>query len=340
MQVTRGKIERAQKVVIYGPEGIGKSTFAAAFPEPVFIDTEGSTNHMDVARLPKPSSWTMLLEQVKYVRANPSICRTLVIDTADWAEILCVNHVCSGKVLQNGVVVTSIEDFGYGKRSMDRASGSGVFARDPDALLDLIELEVPESLAKQQANNAVCAAVCTLLAAKVPGWEEHVVSQDERCSEKGILEACAGFLTAEQMQDVHAAAAAGRGRAGHQTAWRIEGTLREFPKFPPVNLWFDYPVHHLDDTEALKDIAPESEKPPWQKATDKRKSSASAKKKSKEEAFVQAVETCNFGDPPTVKMVAEAMDATERTVRDWVRSYGFIIDRSNGNVIVRDADHD
>lgn len=50
MEITRGKIQKAKKVVIYGPEGIGKSTFAARFPGAVFIDTEGSTNDMDVAR--------------------------------------------------------------------------------------------------------------------------------------------------------------------------------------------------------------------------------------------------------------------------------------------------
>lgn len=109
MEITRGKIASAQKIVIYGPEGIGKSTFASQFPDPVFIDTEGSTKHMDVARFPKPSSWTMLLEEVKQVRDCPSCCKTLVIDTADWAEQLCINHVCS-KAKKSG-----IEDFGYGK---------------------------------------------------------------------------------------------------------------------------------------------------------------------------------------------------------------------------------
>lgn len=52
MEITRGKIQKAKKVVIYGPEGIGKSTFAARFPGAVFIDTEGSTNDMDVASAP------------------------------------------------------------------------------------------------------------------------------------------------------------------------------------------------------------------------------------------------------------------------------------------------
>ena len=86
MEIIRGRIPCAKKIVIYGPEGIGKSTFASRFPDPVFIDTEGSTNAMDVARFPKATSWQMLLEQVDYTRRTPGVCKTLVIDTIDWAE--------------------------------------------------------------------------------------------------------------------------------------------------------------------------------------------------------------------------------------------------------------
>lgn len=109
MNITRGKIASAQKVVIYGPEGIGKSTFAAQFPEPLFIDTEGSTKNMDVARMDKPTSWTMLKNQIAYVKANPNICKTLVIDTIDWAERLCIDDICAvhGK--------SGIEQWDYGK---------------------------------------------------------------------------------------------------------------------------------------------------------------------------------------------------------------------------------
>lgn len=109
MQITRGVIPKAKKVVIYGPEGIGKSTLASRFPDPVFIDTEGSTAHMDVARLTSPSSWQMLKASVEEVKRDPSCCKTLVIDTADWAEKLCIDQVCAEKH------VTGIEDFGYGK---------------------------------------------------------------------------------------------------------------------------------------------------------------------------------------------------------------------------------
>lgn len=108
MQITKGKRARAQKVVVYGPEGIGKSTFAAQFPEPLFIDTEGSTDNMDVSRLDKPSSYTMLKNEIAWVKANPAVCKTLVIDTTDWAESLVIADVCA----QHGK--KGIEDFGWG----------------------------------------------------------------------------------------------------------------------------------------------------------------------------------------------------------------------------------
>ncbi len=109
MKIIRGKLAGAKKIVVYGPEGIGKSTFAAQFPEPVFIDTEGSTKDMDVARMEVPSSWRMLMEQVKYIKEHLGLCKALVIDTADWAEMLCMEAVCA-RSQKSG-----IEDFGYGK---------------------------------------------------------------------------------------------------------------------------------------------------------------------------------------------------------------------------------
>ena len=109
IQITSGRIATAIKVVVYGPEGIGKSTFAAQFPDPVFIDTEGSTVHMDVKRLPRPDLWVELLNEVEYVRQNPGCCKTLVLDTADWAETLCSEYICARDQK------TGIEDYGYGK---------------------------------------------------------------------------------------------------------------------------------------------------------------------------------------------------------------------------------
>lgn len=109
LKISTGKIDRAVKTVIYGSEGIGKSTFASRFPDPLFVDTEGGTAQMDVRRVEKPQTWDELIAIVNEVAATPDVCKTLVIDTADWAEQLCVAHVCA-KYKQ-----ASIESFGYGK---------------------------------------------------------------------------------------------------------------------------------------------------------------------------------------------------------------------------------
>lgn len=109
MQITRGYIPSGQKVILYGPEGIGKTTLASQFPNPVFIDTEGSTKHYDVARFPAPTSWEMLKQEAEYPLTHPGEVGTLVIDTADWAEKLCNQAVCQRANKD------SIEAFGYGK---------------------------------------------------------------------------------------------------------------------------------------------------------------------------------------------------------------------------------
>ena len=108
MEVISGKIEKAKKVVLYGPEGIGKSSLASQFPNPIYIDTEGSTTELNVDRLPKPSSWTMLNQQVEWVKQQGGRFKTLVIDTIDWAEMQCIESVCA----QHGK--KGVEDFGYG----------------------------------------------------------------------------------------------------------------------------------------------------------------------------------------------------------------------------------
>lgn len=109
MELIKGKIDRAQKVVVYGPEGIGKSTFASKFPSPVFIDVENGSAELDVLRTPTPSSYQMLKEQINMLKIGKADFRTLVIDTADWVERLISEDICN-KFQLNG-----IEAIGYGK---------------------------------------------------------------------------------------------------------------------------------------------------------------------------------------------------------------------------------
>lgn len=134
MNITSGKVSKAVKCVLYGVEGIGKSTFASRFPDPLFTDTEGSTAHLDVKRFDKPTSWALLKSQVKYVKENRSCC-TYVVDTADWAESLCKEYVTQ----QSGV--TSIEKVGggYGKGYTELAEEWGRFL---NALQDIVDIGI------------------------------------------------------------------------------------------------------------------------------------------------------------------------------------------------------
>ena len=109
LNIKEGKLTRAQRIVIYGPEGIGKTTLAAQFPNPLFIATENGSGHMDVRRLEYIPSWGELLADLAEIAATPDICRTVVIDTADWAEKLLTKYLLT-KHQKKG-----IEDFGYGK---------------------------------------------------------------------------------------------------------------------------------------------------------------------------------------------------------------------------------
>lgn len=131
-EITSGVMERAQKIVIYGPEGIGKSTFASKFPDPLFIDTEGSTSRLDVRRTPKPTSWDMLRELVQDVIKHKP-CGTLIIDTVDWAEQLCIKKICD-KAQKNG-----IEEFGYGKGYVYEKEE---FAKFLNLLSEVIEADI------------------------------------------------------------------------------------------------------------------------------------------------------------------------------------------------------
>ncbi len=113
--VKKGKEERPLRVVFYGPEGIGKSTFGANAPSPIFLQGEEGTSHLDVARFPKPQSWSEVLEAVRGLKAVGHEYKTLVVDTLDALEPLCWRHVCETFAVGKGGKARSIEDYGYGK---------------------------------------------------------------------------------------------------------------------------------------------------------------------------------------------------------------------------------
>lgn len=205
-----------------------------------------------------------------------------------------------------------------GKRSMDRASGSGVFARDPDALIDLVELELNDDILKQEKNKAVCK-VCE-------GWlykydKLYHASQDDLCSETQMLALCREYLENDAYECVIEDVGKARKTVESRSAWRIEGTLREFPKFAPVNLWFKYPVHNIDNIGVLKDIAVDDGMPTWKKNFSKKKTDAERKTERKN-SLETAFEACGIDDNVTVKAMAEYMGVTEKTVRNRLKEHG------------------
>ena len=207
-----------------------------------------------------------------------------------------------------------------GKRSMDRASGSGVFARDPDALLDMIELPISEEVLKQRKNNAVCR----LCGAWLERYDQSdKVSQDDLCSRKAALDACMDFLPTQAYNALLDEVEKADAQEAAVTAWRIEGTLREFPRFPALNVWFEYPVHHVDRSGVLADIQPEAEQPAWKRnlaKSGKRKKTPEELKKERVEAIEEAFNMCESMETPvTLKALAEYTGRTEKTIRNHLK---------------------
>jgi RecA-family ATPase len=206
------------------------------------------------------------------------------------------------------------------KKSMDRASGSGVFARDPDALLDLNELELTDELIKQEKNKAACDVCIKWLEQHYKNWDEEV-SQDDVCSEAVMLEVSKRLLRSDLYAAMQKDLFAAEKAVDSRTAWRVEGTLREFPKFPPVNLWFDYPVHHVDKVGSLRDVASEGELPPWKRAISKRKPKES-KVKDRRVSLETAFEACSFNGEVTVQSLEEYMGLSKNSVKNRVKEHG------------------
>jgi hypothetical protein len=128
LKITKGKRTVPVRGVLYGTAGIGKSTFGAGLPRPLFLDTEESTNQLDVDRV-LVTSWAALGAAVAELASGSHDYQTVVIDTADWAERLLVESILA-KHNQK-----SIEGFGYGKGYTILAEEFGRFLTLCDGLI-------------------------------------------------------------------------------------------------------------------------------------------------------------------------------------------------------------
>ncbi|MFY2154658.1 AAA family ATPase [Cytobacillus firmus] len=208
-----------------------------------------------------------------------------------------------------------------GKKSMDRASGSGVFARDPDALIDLVELELTDALMKQQEGEAATRIYCEAIKkVNYDYFDEHVGIDDQQSVSQMNTHA-KRVLSPDHLEQIEREITKAVQSVRIRSAWRVEGTLREYPKFEPVNMWFQYPVHKIDDVGILKDIQPEGDGPAWKKNFNKKKSPEESKKE-RLAALETAFDACGIEEKITVSAVAEYMGISEKTVRNRVKEHG------------------
>lgn len=220
-----------------------------------------------------------------------------------------------------------------GKRSMDRASGSGVFARDPDALLDITELEVTDGARTAEENKLVCRIILDWITRFKPDFKDEV-SRDDLLSPAQMRRHAAALLSENSLKLMHSDIENGKNVLSRRTAWRIEGTLREFAGFKPINCWFDYPVHRFDESGILSDLKPEDDKKPWEKAKDSRKKNAKEKRLNTTEAFIDAYNSLCIDDSlPTMKELVTLLGNPDSTVRRWAKNAGYKVDETSGKVI-------
>ena len=201
------------------------------------------------------------------------------------------------------------------KKAIDRSSGSGVFARDPDAVLDYIELEITPEIIKQQVNNEICK-VCKMYMDSHNAWPEDMLDLDSQLNSKTFVEYCKNVLNTYQMNLLQTQIDAAAEAAKRKTAWRIEGTLREFPSFEPLNIWFDYPAHYIDVDDILKDTSADGADP-LHKINEARKEASKKRQADDKLAFDTAFQGSETDGKALLSDIAEQMGISQDTIGKW-----------------------
>ena len=220
-----------------------------------------------------------------------------------------------------------------GKKSMDRASGSGVFARDPDALIDLVELELTEDIRGQLITTKVTTIVQdAILQMNKPYYDNYVTLDDlnnvyqmKQHLEKAVPNIKDRYPINEYINQQTA-------RIENTTAWRVDGTLREFAKFKPRDVWFNYPIHTVDGTGILSDIQLDDNTPSWKKNFDK--SSKRQTPEEREEAAKKSFETAyNLLDdglsPVKLSDMCDYFGRKHKTIRRKAKEHGGFVVRGD-----------
>ena len=226
-----------------------------------------------------------------------------------------------------------------GKKSMDRASGSGVFARDPDALIDLVELELTDEIRKQQINSMTAKIYQDAINRMNRPYMEQFVGLDDLQSSFQMRNHFERAVTnVKDRVTVNDAVTAQTARIENSTAWRVDGTLREFAKFKARNIWFSYPTHTVDETGILADIQLDDNTPSWKKNFEKnsKKQSPAQRKEDRKVAFETAYSALNDGiQPVTQEDMCEYLGISSRTFKRRLEEIdGYKLD---GNLVIEES---
>lgn len=216
------------------------------------------------------------------------------------------------------------------KSARDRASGSGVFARDPDAIIDLIELIISTDRRKAIENQILCPAIAAYLDEHSPGWD---IPQDVTVVADQFVKAASDLLAQDEtflamVRDV-------RRQVQNVSGWRMEGTLREFPPIPATRMLFRYPLHVIDHMDLLKDAKAEGEEAPWAGGKEKRVKQKEKKLSNKEKlmnAFLFEAENgaCKIGD------MADHLGIDNRTARAWLAEQTALVACPDGSIMTKE----
>ena len=113
--VVKGKLKRSFRILLYGPEGIGKTTWASEAPSPIYLGAEDGTSQLDIARFPEPERWEDVFVAIDQLAASEHDYKTLVLDTIDWLEPLCWRWICENVPDDKGAKRSAIDEYGWGR---------------------------------------------------------------------------------------------------------------------------------------------------------------------------------------------------------------------------------
>lgn len=159
------------------------------------------------------------------------------------------------------------------KKAADRASGSGVFSRDADAILDLVQLELDKETKTLIRESFKIDAWTQFLDSNLPGWKKKT-NTAERESSGWLADFVFRHFGEQKFKQLEKTIEADWiSFDSKTTAWRMESTLREFPSQEPIDLFFSWPLHYLDSDGLLAGAEPESHiQAQFKKDTPERKS--------------------------------------------------------------------